>query len=149
MMAFNLRRNTDRVRPKPITHKAQYREHDELLHLCSADFSPRDTRSATLFHYKRPLLLESQNNHTPVKLKHFTYTCWRQGQNHRERYDEHCHPSTMRVLISLRRVHSTTERTDHHLRHPKHTLRMGCCYCKWKDIACEGSTLSGKSSQAT
>ena len=24
--------------------------------------------------YKRPLLLESQNNHTPVKLKHFTYT---------------------------------------------------------------------------
>ena len=24
--------------------------------------------------HKRPLLLESQNNHTPVKLKHFTYT---------------------------------------------------------------------------
>ena len=36
--------------PQPITHKAQYREHDELLHLCSADFSPRDTRSATLLH---------------------------------------------------------------------------------------------------
>ena len=70
--------------------------------------SAQETQEVLLYStHKRPLLLESQN-----------HTYWRQGQNHRERYDEHCHPSTMQVLISLQRVHSTTEWTDHHLRHP-------------------------------
>ena len=37
--------------------------------------SAQDTLEALLYStHKRPLLLESQNNHTPVKLKHFTYT---------------------------------------------------------------------------
>ena len=37
--------------------------------------SAQETQEALLYStHKRPLLLESQNNHTPVKLKHFTYT---------------------------------------------------------------------------
>ena len=37
--------------------------------------SAQETLQALLYStQKRPLLLESQNNHTPVKLKHFTYT---------------------------------------------------------------------------
>ena len=37
--------------------------------------SAQQTLEALLYStHKRPLLLESQNNHTPVKLKHFTYT---------------------------------------------------------------------------
>ena len=37
--------------------------------------SAQETLEALLYStHKRPLLLESQNNHTPVKLKHFTYT---------------------------------------------------------------------------
>ena len=37
--------------------------------------SAEETQEALLYStHKRPLLLESQNNHTPVKLKHFTYT---------------------------------------------------------------------------
>ena len=49
--------------------------------------SAQETQEVLLYStHKRPLLLESQNNHTPVKLKHFTYTFWRQGQNHRERW---------------------------------------------------------------
>ena len=37
--------------------------------------STQETLEALLYStHKRPLLLESQNNRTPVKLKHFTYT---------------------------------------------------------------------------
>ena len=37
--------------------------------------SAKETQEALLYStHKRPILLESQNNHTPVKLKHFTYT---------------------------------------------------------------------------
>ena len=35
--------------------------------------SAQETQEA-LVYSKRPLLLDSQNNHNPVKLKHFTYT---------------------------------------------------------------------------
>ena len=72
--------------------------------------SAKDSRETLLYStHKRPLLLESQNNRSLVKLKHFTKT---------EDREKHFHPSTMRDSFQY-----APRGTCDHLRHPKHAQR--------------------------